>query len=167
MFELKPITASGIGAALEKAERYRLLNDPVAAESICLDVLEIEPHNQDALVSLLLARTDQFATSHGAGDAAAREVLPRLSSEYDRAYYTGLIAERRGKTLLNAVRPGSQGMAWQCFRDAMDSYESAIGFRPEGNDEAVLRWNTCARILNAHSHLAPDDVSIVTPVLDD
>jgi len=84
MFELKPITASGIGAALEKAERYRLLNDPVAAESICLDVLEIQPDNQEALVSLLLARTDQFATSHGAGDAAAREVLPRLSSEYDR-----------------------------------------------------------------------------------
>ena len=167
MFELKPITESGIASALEKAERYRLLNDPVAAESICLDVLEIQPENQDALVSLLLARTDQFATSHGAGDAAAREVLPRLSSEYDRAYYTGLIAERRGKALLHAVRPGSQGMAWLCLRDAMDWYEKAAALRPDGNDEAVLRWNTCARILNAHSHLAPDDISLATPVLDD
>jgi hypothetical protein len=167
MFQLKPITPSGIASALEKAERYRLLNDPVAAESICLDVLELEPANQDALVSLLLARTDQFSSSHGAGDAAAREVLPRLANAYDRAYYTGLIAERRGKALLAAVRPGSQEMAWLCFRDAMDWYENAAGLRPDGNDEAVLRWNTCARILNAHPHLAPDEASVSTPVLDD
>ena len=121
MFELKPITASGIGAALEKAERYRLLNDPVAAESICLDVLEIEPGNQEALVSLLLARTDQFATSHGAGDAAAREVLPRLASEYDRAYYTGLIAERRGKALpaRGPARQPGDGLALLPGRDGL------------------------------------------------
>jgi len=167
MFELKPITPSGIAAALEKAERYRLLNDPFAAESICLDVLEVEPANQDALVALLLARTDQFATSHGAGDAAARGVLPRLTSEYDRAYYAGLIAERRGKVLLNAARPGSQAMAWHCFRDAMDAYEKAGAIRPAGNDEALLRWNTCARVLNAHPELAPAHPATFEPVLDD
>lgn len=167
MFELKPITASGIGAALEKAERYRLLNDPFAAESICLDVLDVEHGNQDALVALLLARTDQFATSHGAGDATAREVLPRLTSEYDRAYYAGLISERRGKVLLGAARPGSQPMAWHCFRDAMEWYEKAAAVRPAGNDEAVLRWNTCARVLNANPHLAPADQPPFEPVLDD
>jgi hypothetical protein len=166
MFELKPITASGIVSALEKAERYRLLNDPVAAESICLDVLEVQPTNQEALVSLLLARTDVFATTPGAGDAAAKEVLPRLTSEYDRAYYAGLIAERRGKALLATVRPGSQEMAWICLRDAMEFYERAGRIRPEGNDEAVLRWNTCARLLNAHPHLAPTE-AIEAPVLDD
>jgi hypothetical protein len=166
MFELKPITSSGIASALEKAERYRLLNDPVAAESICLDVLEVEPANQEALVSLLLARTDVFATTPGAGDAAAREVLPRLTSAYDRAYYAGLISERRGKALLAAVRPGSQEMAWVCLRDAMESYEEAGRLRPEGNDEAVLRWNTCARLLNAHPHLAPTE-EVEAPVLDD
>jgi hypothetical protein len=167
MYELKPITASGTAAALEKSERYRLLNDPLAAESICLDVLLVEPANQDALVALLLARTDLFFTSHGAGDAAAREVLPRLTSEYDRAYYAGLIAERRGKALLHAARPGSHAMAWHCLRDAMDAYEKAAAIRPAGNDEAVLRWNTCARVLNANPQLAPDEALTTTPVLDD
>lgn len=167
MFELKPISESGIAAALEKAERYRLLNDPVAAESICQDILLLQPENQDALVTLLLARTDQFATSHGAGDAAAREVLPRLKSGYDREYYAGLIAERRGKALLGAVRPGSHAMAWLCFRDAMEAYEKAVTLAPAGNDDAVLRWNTCVRVLNANEHLAPDEASATTPVLDD
>ena len=166
MFELKPITPSGIASALEKAERYRLLADPVGAESICLDVLAVEPDNQEALVSLLLARTDLFATTPGAGDASAREVLPRLRSDYDRAYYAGLINERRGKALLATVRPGSQGIAWICLRDAMEFYEQAGRLKPEGNDEAVLRWNTCARLLNAHPHLAPSE-EVEAPVLDD
>lgn len=166
MFELKPITPSGIASALEKAERYRLLNDPVAAESICLDVLEVEPGNQEALVTLLLARTDGFATTPGAGDAAAKEVLPRLTSAYDRAYFAGLINERRGKALLATVRPGSQEMAWVCLREAMEFYDEAGRLKPEGNDESVLRWNTCARLLNAHAHLAPGDAA-ESPVLDD
>ena len=167
MYQLKPITASGISGALEKAERYRLLNEPDAAESICLDVLEVDPANQEALVMLLLARTDQFAGAHGASEAAAREVLPRLTSEYERAYYSGLIAERRGKALLAANWPGSQPMAWQCFRDAMGWYEQARALRSPGNDEALLRWNTCARVLNANSHLAARGEEKYEPVLDD
>ena len=167
MYQLKPITASGIPGALEKAERYRLLNEPDAAESICLDVLEVDPANQEALVMLLLARTDQFAGAHGASEAAAREVLPRLTSEYERAYYAGLIAERRGKALLSANWPGSQPMAWQCFRDAMKWYEKATALRSPGNDEALLRWNTCARVLNTHAHLAARGEEEYQPVLDD
>jgi hypothetical protein len=167
MYQLKPITASGVHGALEKAQRYRLLNEPDAAESICLDVLEIDPANQEALVMLLLARTDQLAGAHGATEAAAKEVLPRLTSEYDRAYYAGLIAERRGKALLGANWPGSQPMAWQCFREAMERYERAISLREPGNDEALLRWNTCARVLNAHPHLAPRGEQEYQPVLDD
>ena len=62
MFELKLLSMSAIPAALAQAERYRLINEPVEAESICLDVLEIEPGNQDALITLLLARADQFDT---------------------------------------------------------------------------------------------------------
>ena len=69
---LKPITPEGIPAALEKAERYRLLNDSSAAESICLDVLEIDPSNQKALVSLLLAITDQFLEEMSDGVHRAR-----------------------------------------------------------------------------------------------
>ena len=60
MFDLKPLNPDAIPKALQKAERYRLLNEPEEAESICLDILAIEPDNQQALVMLLLAQTDQF-----------------------------------------------------------------------------------------------------------
>ena len=167
MFELKPITTGGIPGALQKAERYRLLNDPSAAESICLDILEVDPENQHALVVLLLARTDQFAESAAAGALKAREVLPRLKDEYKRAYYDGVIHERRAKALLHSGRPGSPAMAYDGFRDAMASYEEAERLCSPGNDDAKLRWNTCARILNGSPHLAPRVEERFEPILED
>ena len=53
-------TRDCLPAALQKAERYRLINDPTSAESICLDVLTVDPENRQALMTLLLAITDQF-----------------------------------------------------------------------------------------------------------
>jgi len=55
MFQIKPLSKENIPAALEKAERYRLLNEPMPTESICLDILEADPENQKAIVTLLLA----------------------------------------------------------------------------------------------------------------
>ena len=98
MFEPKPISRDAIPAALTKAERYRLLNEPGEAESICLDILQIESENQEALVMLLLALTDQFRDETSSSrNAAARvaDLLPRLTDEYDRLYYSGLVRERR------------------------------------------------------------------------
>ena len=57
-FQLKKISSDGIPHAMEKAERYRLLNDPAQAESICLDVLVVDSDNQDALRCLILSLTD-------------------------------------------------------------------------------------------------------------
>lgn len=148
--QLKPITHEGIPAALQKAERYRLLNDSSAAESICLDVLEIDPTNQEALVSLLLAITDQFLEEMSDGVHRAREVLPRLSDEYERVYYTGIIFERRARAQLHRGALGSAEVASEGFREAMRWYERAESMRPAGNDEAILRWNTCARMLGRH-----------------
>jgi len=105
--ELKPITREGIPAALQKAERYRLLNDSSAAESICLDVLEIDPANQEALVSLLLSITDQFVEEMSDNTRRARDVLPRLTDEYDRIYYAGIISERRARAQLQRGALGS------------------------------------------------------------
>src|SRR5438445_2904609 len=96
MFELKPLTIEALPAALEKAQRYRLLNEPLEAESICLDVLGVDPDHQQALITLLLALTDQFHDDPGAL-TKARELLPRLEGDYERAYYAGLICERRAK----------------------------------------------------------------------
>ncbi|HJU68514.1 MAG TPA: hypothetical protein VJ650_09705 [Gemmatimonadaceae bacterium] len=147
MFPLKPISRDGIPTALQKAERYRLLGEPTAAESICLDVLAIAPDNQQAAITLLLAITDQFPEGPAEGERRAREVLPRLRDDYKRAYYEGIIYERRAKAQLRRGSPGAGEIAYDWFRKAMTLYERAEALRPPGNDEAILRWNTCARIL--------------------
>ncbi len=152
-FQLMTLSTEAIPRALEKAERYRLLNEPAEAESICLDVLHIDPENQDALVTLLLALTDQFNVRAAAKEA--RDLLPRLHSEHDRAYYAGIICERRAKAWLHQGAPGCEVAAHDCFREAMSWYERAQALRPPDNDDATLRWNTCARILMRNPRLLP------------
>jgi len=150
---LKPITHQGIPAALEKAERYRLLNDSAAAESICLDVLDVDPKNQEALISLLLSITDQFIEELTDGVRRAREVLPRITDEYERNYYTGIVCERRARAQLHRGTLGSSDVAVEWFREAMTWYEKAEQMRPTGNDEAILRWNMCVRLLGRHERI--------------
>jgi hypothetical protein len=152
---LKPISREGIPAALQKAERYRLLNDSSAAESICLDILEVEADNQQALITLLLSITDQFVDDTGDEVRRARDVLPRLKDDYKRAYYSGIIAERKAKALLHRGGMGVDEVAHDWFREAMKFYEKAESQRPPGNDEAILRWNTCARLLGKHEPKRP------------
>ena len=152
--KLKPISKEGIPAALQKAERYRLLNDSSAAESICLDILSIDPANQQALVMLLLSITDQFG-DESADVARARDVLPKLKDEYKRHYYAGIICERKAKSVLASGAMGVDEVAHDWFRDAMKAYEKAEAIRPAGNDEAILRWNTCARMLDRHAPKRP------------
>ena len=158
-FELKLLSREAVGRALEKAERYRLLNEPVEAESICLDVLRLEPEHPQALVILLLALTDQFEERLVAAVQRARDVLPRLRDAYERAYYAGIVSERRAKAQMRAGTLGSRHAAHDSFREAMDWFEKAEALRPPGNDDALLRWNAVARILMAHPHLqaAPDE----------
>jgi hypothetical protein len=153
MPELKTICPAAIPEALDKALRYRLLNEPVEAESICLDVLRIDACNQQALVLLLLSITDQFVEETGDAVARAREILPRLESPYERAYYAGIISERRAKALLVRNVAGATLTAGDWFRDAMQHYQEAEASRPAGNDDALLRWNTCARILARNADL--------------
>jgi hypothetical protein len=155
MFKPKPISTEGTPAALQKAERYRVINDPTSAESICLDVLAITPDNQQALVTLLLAITDQFGDAPTEGVRRAQAVLPRLEGEYKRAYYAGIICERCAKAQLRTGAPRAGEMAYDWLRQAMTWYEKAESQRPAGNDEAILRWNTCGRLLERNPHLRP------------
>jgi hypothetical protein len=145
MFELKPIHPGSIEQALEKAHHYRLLNEPGEAESICLDVLEVEPENQQALVTLLLALTDRLAKGYSAGARQAKAVLPKLKDEYERAYFGGLICERQAKARLQQGGPGANHDGYEWLREAMTLYEQAEKLKPAGNDDAILRWNACAR----------------------
>jgi hypothetical protein len=151
VFELKPISPAGVPAAIQKAERYRLLGEPKAAESICLDVLAVDADNQQASIILLLAITDQFLDAPHEGERRARDVLPSLRDEYKRAYYEGIIYERVANAQLKRGTPGAGEMAYESFRRAMAMYERAEQLRPPGNDEALLRWNTCARFLERSS----------------
>ena len=164
-FELKPISREAIPEALEKVERYRLLNEPAQAESICLDVLRIDPENQQALIMLLLALTDQFDA--GLMVNKAREVLPRLQGDYERAYYEGIIWERLAHSQLRRGSPNASFAAYESFRNAMRLYEKAEALRPAGNDDAILRWNTCARILMRNQNLRPRPDEAPEPVLSE
>jgi hypothetical protein len=147
---LKPLSKGGIEAALARAERYRLLNEPSQAESICLDILEIDPENQQALVLLLLAITDAFSVERGGASALrALSLLPRLSGEYQRVYYEGVIHERRARALIAGGSLGSGYGAHAELSHAMASFERAEALRPEGNDDAILRYNACVRFMAA------------------
>src|SRR5439155_20451635 len=98
--KLKPISHESIPRARDKAERYRLLNEPFFAESICLDVLAVEPDDQRALAVYVLALTDQFATDRDGTARRAREAIGRMKGEYDRLYYGGIVAERSAVAML-------------------------------------------------------------------
>ena len=154
MSELKPLSKEAIPAALEKAVRYRLLNEPGEAESICLDVLKADPENQEAIITLLLAVTDRFTKGYGVSDTQAKELLAQIKGEYDRAYYTGIVAERRAKTKLAQSTPDFRFQAYDLLREAMTWFEKAEAKRPPGHDDALLRWNTCARLI-AQNKLVP------------
>jgi tetratricopeptide (TPR) repeat protein len=154
MPDLKPLSRETLSRALEKAERYRLLKEPEQAASICQDVLLVEPENQKALVTLLLALTDQFAEAARSMEKA-RELLPRLAGEYEQAYYAGIICERRARAVLAKQGPGSGFVAYDFLQKALEWFGKAAAVRPAGNDDALLRWNTCVRVLENNSELQP------------
>jgi len=152
-FELKTISVESIPEALSKVERYRLLNEPLLAESICLDILAIAPDHQQALISLLLARTDQFHDN--VNPKTAQELLPQIHGEYERAYYAGIVWERLGHSRLKQGGPGSGASVYHSLREAMENYERAMKSAPSGNDDAILRWNTCARMIMENPEIQP------------
>jgi hypothetical protein len=146
-YVLKRIHPDGVPAAVEKADRYRELNQPAEAESICRDVLAIDADHQLALRILGLALTDQFGPSTTERFAEAQRTFTRLTDPYERAFYTGLACERQAKAQLGghlplrSVRP--------LFDQALARYTEAEALRPPGNDDAILRWNSCVRTIQA------------------
>jgi hypothetical protein len=144
MSELRKIHAESIPRAISKAERYRLLNEPREAESICKDVLAIDPEHQEASVILLLAITDQFPHKRlKLKDAKA--LLPSLKDDYTRHYYTGVALERWAKRLL--AEGGHDYASYEYLTEAMASYDKAQAIAGPSNEDATLRWNTCARMI--------------------
>ena len=147
MDQFKPLAKIAIPLAIEKAKHYRLLNEASAAESICRDILRIEPDNQEVLVILILAMCDQFGSGYRVAPGHVLEIIGRLKNEYERIYYTGISHERRGMASLRSGSPGAGFMAYDFFYDALEWYEKAEKLAPEHNNDPVLRWNTCTRLI--------------------
>jgi hypothetical protein len=164
-FELKPLSVAAVPSALKRAEHYRLLNEPMHAESICRDILAVDPDNQQALITLVLALTDQFGSDRSRADDA-RQLLEQVNDKYAQAYYSGLVCERRGTSQLLRHRHGSGTIAYDWLRQAMDWYEKAEALRPAGNDDSILRWNTCARLIMDNASVKPHEDNSEPPGLE-
>ena len=168
--ELKQLSPSAIPSALAKAERYRLLNEPEQAESICEDVLAIEPGNHEAVAMLILALTDQLADGspdRGEALSKAQALASTVASEYHRAYFRGLIAERRARALLARGGAGSRAAAAEWVREAMDRFAEAEPIRPQDDDSAILRWNACARLIARYPELGAVSEERAEPLMSE
>jgi tetratricopeptide (TPR) repeat protein len=144
---LKAISRAGIAEAISKAEVYRYLNEPGEAESICRDILAVEPDNQAALRLLGLAFTDQFDGGMSDRYGEAENVFRSLTNEYERIYHSGILHERKAKAQLKAGRLPHTVLP--IFEEALRYFEDAERIRPLNNDDAILRWNRCVRLLQS------------------
>jgi hypothetical protein len=166
MFTLKPISRDSVDAALARAERYRLLNEPHEAESICRDILVVDPANRQARISLVLALTDAIPHESGAF-TSAMEAMSGLETEYDRTYYSGIAWERRAKASYAAGGVGSGAYIYDWTVRALQLFGAAEHLRPAGNDDAILRWNACVRFLDRHKELRPKMEEAPEPILSE
>ena len=122
-----------------------------------MDVLQVDPENHEARVLLILSLTDQFRMDLGRVAEAAKRVAA-LEDEYERFYYSGIVAERLGKAQLTRGGPASDDYANRSLREAMTWYEEAEAIRPPGDDDAILRFNTCARTIARRGFAEPLDM---------
>ena len=109
-------------------------------------MLAVDPKNQQNLRVLILAISDQFAsvgTRTGKKEVLAH--IRELESEFERLYYSGLIAEKEGRACLTRSHAAQE--AYHGFCDAMEWYEKADRKSPSGNEDAKLRYNTCLRTI--------------------
>jgi len=148
-YKLKAISKSGIAEALAKVELYRYLNEPEESESICRDILAVDPNQQLALRQLGLSLTDQFTGGTGDRYSEVEETFQRLSDRYEQLYYTGLYYERRAKAQLRTGH--SPHVVFPLFERALQCFGDAEKIRPAGNDDSILRWNRCVRLLQTPS----------------
>ncbi len=143
--KLKTISKDGIAEAISKAEVYRYLNEPEESESICHDILAVDPENQTALRIVGLAITDEFSGQSSDRYSEAESMFLRLTDGYEQRYCMGLLCERQAKAQMRTGRPPHAVTA--LLQEAMGHFEAAEKIRPPKNDDAVLRWNRCARLL--------------------
>ena len=155
--KLKTISRSGIPEAIAKAELYRYLNEPEEAESICRDVLAADPKHMLGLRTLGLAITDQFTGGTADRYAEVEAIFQRLTEAYERFYYVGLLNERRVKAQLRAGRAAHTLLP--LLEKALQCFAEAEKIHPPGNDDAILRWNRCVRLLQSQPDFEAEEMA--------
>ena len=145
-FALKLLPRDNLDAAVAKAAHYRDLNQPEEAESICRDVLAVDPSNQAALKILGLTLTDRLPTGQAGLLEDAILAFEQLGDEYDRIYHVGVAWERAAKAHLEK---GEGHSALTAFEHALGLFSRAETMRPDSPDP-ILRWNRCVRLLSSH-----------------
>src|SRR5260370_11156439 len=155
--KLKTISKSGIPEAIARAELYRYLNEREEGRSVWRDILAADPKHMLGLRTLGLAMTDQFTGGQSDRYADVEGIFQSLAEPYERLYYTGLLCERRVKAQLRCGRaPHTLLPLWekalQCFADAEKIH-------PPGNDDAILRWNRCVRLLQSQPDFEAEEVA--------
>ncbi len=147
-----------INSALDKAKQYRLLLEPELAVSICLDIFNIDKKHQETIIVYILALSDNLSKQKN--DTKIFDAIKLLTSEYHKKYYTGIYHERKALSLMKGNMSAS--FAYNLFTKAMDFYKQAIEISADDNDDAILRYNSCIRIIQ-HNRLSPrqdnDDVN--------
>jgi hypothetical protein len=166
MYTLKQLSQASVPGAMAKVERYRLLNEPAEAESICRDILEIDPESQPVLIAMVLCLSDQIPEDVSAASRAL-EVAAQLKEPYDRAYYSGIVWERKAKAHLHKGAYGSQHTVHDWMVHALRLFEEAEQLRPAGNDDAILRWNACVRFLTNHPEVTPRPAEAVAAIMSE
>lgn len=166
MLQLKSLSKESIPKALVKAKHYRLLNEPWQAESICRDILKVDPDNQKAILYLILAISDQLPRHGSSSRTKAKQLCSQLQDPYEQKYYRGIIEERSGKAALLRNAPRSKYIAYEFYRTAMDFYEEAEKIHPDANEDAILRWNACLRSIQEYKLTPAPDEPRVQQFLD-
>jgi tetratricopeptide (TPR) repeat protein len=159
--ELKPLRARNLSEAVALAKHYRALNQPEDAESICRDILDVAPDNEEAWRLLGLALTDQFPTAWLTLFDEACAAFAKLRSNYERVYYTAIAWERYAKAQLVAGRVNN---AIHAFEEALRRFDEADRLGSPDDPAPVLHYNRCLRALTTHPELAR--VSSVPPEPD-
>jgi len=154
--KLKTISKSGIAEAIAKAELYRYLGEPEETESICRDILAADPRHMLGLRTLGLAITDQFSGGPSDRYAEAEKIFQSLTDPYERLYYTGLLCERRVKAQLRAGR--APHTLLPLLEKALQCFGEAEKISHPGNDDAILRWNRCVRLLQSQPDFETEEI---------
>ena len=91
----------------------------------------------------------------------------KLEGAYERAYYSGIVWERRAKAVNDENARGLHHTVYEWVVKALGCFDEAGELRPPDNDDALLRWNTCVRFLARNPNLAPRSDEAPEPIISE